>query len=61
MSLHLDTKLQRMKWINKINHFCRVVFRKMCQLLHGKYHYNCLVVILTVTLVMLIVITKIKK
>jgi hypothetical protein len=36
-------------------------FRKICQLLHGKYHYNDVVTILTVKLVALTVIMKIKK
>jgi len=36
-------------------------FRKMCQLLHGKYHYNDAVILLTVKLVNLTVIMKIKK
>ena len=35
--------------------------RKMLQLLHGKYHYNDVVIILTVKLVALTVIMKIKK
>jgi hypothetical protein len=33
-------------------------FRKMCQLLHGKYHYNDVVVILIVKLATLNVIIK---
>jgi len=36
-------------------------FRKTCQLLHGKYHCNDVVTILTVKLVTLTVIMKIKK
>jgi len=36
-------------------------FRKMCQLLHGKYHFNDVLVLSTVKLVTLTVIMKIKK
>jgi hypothetical protein len=39
----------------------RSFFKKMCQLLHGEYHYNDVVVIPIVKLVTLTVIMKIKK